>query len=71
MVSDKVYGMYVALMENGEPVSVIPFREWIEIPVNERPDNGHIVIACDELDAYLQARDGKFIGEALKEQPYD
>ena len=50
---------FVVLMVDGEPSKITLWSDWVNLPVGDRPLNGYIVEAVDELQAYIKAQQGE------------
>jgi hypothetical protein len=53
---------FVVLFEDGEPVRVYKWDQWVAIPVPDRTFEASLFDAQDELDAFNQA---------LRSNPYE
>ena len=47
---------FVVVWEEGEPVRVYDWDNWIHIPVSSRDLDNCMVVAKDELEAFLKAQ---------------
>jgi hypothetical protein len=57
-VSGKVE-WFIVLMEDQQPVNIIPWASWVRIVPDERPPNSNVVSATDELDAFIKVKRGE------------
>ena len=51
--------LYVVEWEDHQPVLVVEWIAWLEIPIPERPLDTTMVKAKDELDAFTRAQRGE------------
>jgi hypothetical protein len=50
---------FVVVIEGDEPVNIVPWAVWIETMPTERPPDSFIVVADDEIDAFIKVKRGE------------
>jgi hypothetical protein len=50
---------FVVVVEGEEPVNIVPWAVWIETMPTERPPDSFVVVADDEIDAFIKVKRGE------------
>ena len=52
---------FVAFIEDDQPVEVLAWDDWLTRSIEERPENSHLVIAKDHMDAFVRVQRGEYL----------
>jgi hypothetical protein len=50
---------FVVVVEGEDPVNIVPWSRWIEISIWERPLDSFVIVADDEIDAFIKVKRGE------------
>lgn len=60
-MSGEITRWFVAFIEDGQPVEILTWSDWVARDFDERPENSHLVFGKDHMDAFVRAQRGEYL----------